>query len=187
MIPTTQVVPGCTLERMVCRLVNRTGGALKKGDVVCLNLDFAATAGQAMVGIDPSVAANGVTGYVAGAAITPTAGNSCHVAAVLDDLNLADDAEGTFVVRGVIPVSLANGVAKGEFITLYTNAAATTVGTHSVRTNAGKCSSISRANLDSQQAVTGVLGIAWETPGAEQTGICMFDGFAFKSMIGGGA
>lgn len=96
-------------------LINRTGGALVAGDIVALNLDFAATSGQAMVGLDPSVDTDGAAGYIYKAAIAVTTENRFRCLAVCLSANVADNAEGLFGINGVFPCNM-NGANAGEFL-----------------------------------------------------------------------
>lgn len=177
----TQV--GLNYAKETCQLINRTGGTLSRGDLVAIPFDF----GDTIVGIDPHDETDGAAGYVGSVAVTPTAANACHILAVLDQNTLADNERGTFCVKGIVKVGCENGVTKGDFITAYTSAAANAVGTHATRTNAGTVTGFTRAELDSQQAATGILGFAKETTDAEETALCLFNGYAFQNIVGGGA
>jgi hypothetical protein len=178
---------GPAFNKESIRLVNRTGGSLSRGDVVALNMDFASTSGQAMVGTDPSDNTDGAAGYVAGAAIVLTAANGCGILALLDQDSLADNAEGVFCIKGLVPVGCKSGVTRGDFICVYTGVLATGVSTNATRTNAGAVTGYTRAELDGFQAAIGVLGIAWETTASETTALCWFDGYAYGSIYGGGS
>lgn len=114
---------GATPTQILVDLINRTGATLTKGDIVACNLAFAAASGQAMVGLDPSVVADGATGYIFGAAIAMTTEAGARIALVYQgDSPLADNKEGKFLLEGIGLVKM-NGANAGEFL-VPTNAQA---------------------------------------------------------------
>lgn len=163
-----QITGGATPPKETCILVNRTGGALVEGDMVALNLAFAATAGQAMVGLDPSVDADGATGYVYGAAISPTTeANTRRMAVAME--SIADNATGRFLLKGIGKVNM-NGANAGEFI---------------IGTNGQKYATpYTLTELESLATIAGVVGIALEATTGAQVKLADFDGSAFKSLAG---
>lgn len=109
-----QNVPGYPMPKIRIRCINRTGAALVKGDLAAFNLAFAATAGQAMTGLDPHTQTDDASGYLFNAAIavtTEAAGRICMPA----DEDIADNAEGWFVYSGPAEVEM-NGANAGEFL-----------------------------------------------------------------------
>jgi len=119
----SQSVPfhGPFLETRVGRLINRTGNVtpLTKGAIVAFNLDFAATAGQAMAGINPSNNADGEAGYVLGAAIVPTTANIRYGLAVVLDESVPDNTEFTALFQGEFVdarIEGSSGAARGQWL-----------------------------------------------------------------------
>lgn len=167
-------------------LKNRTGGALQKGDKVALNLEFAATSGQAMAGTNPNNNDDGAGGWVYGAAIGVTAANACYKVAWLQDDTCADNGTGNFMIQGIGYVCAESGVAKGDFLTSYTAAAASAVGVRGA-TAAGTVTGYTRAELDAFQAVVGIEGVALEDAGSETIILAEVDGEVWKHLYGGGA
>lgn len=164
-----QITGGLTPARETCTLINRTGGALVEGDIVALNLDFAATSGQAMVGTDPSVNADGATGYVYGAAIAVTTENATRILAVAMD-SIADNETGRFLVRGIGKVN-QNGANAGEF--LY-------------GTNAQKYATpVTLTEILALTTQVGICGLCLEASSGAQVKLAHWDGYAFKSLCGG--
>ena len=96
-------------------LFNRTGGTLVKGDIVSQNLDFSATSGQAMTGIDPNTNTDGAAGWVKGAAVSCTTANILRKAVVCLSDSIADNAVGLFVEEGECDVNM-NGANAGEYL-----------------------------------------------------------------------
>lgn len=112
---------GAAPQNRYVNLINRSGATLTQGDLVALNLDFAATAGQAMVGLDDRVLADGATGYVYGSAIAVTTANALRKCLPFFQgadgaTTLADNAVGQFMVHGIGPVNM-NGANAGEYLT----------------------------------------------------------------------
>lgn len=117
--------PGPFLETRVGRLVNRTETTLTKGAIVAFNLDFAATSGQAMAGINPSNNTDGAAGYVLGAAIAPTTANIRYGLAVVQDESVPDNSEFSAIFQGEFVdarIEGSSGAALGEWL-IGTNAA----------------------------------------------------------------
>lgn len=112
---------GAAPEKRTCRLINRTGATLTRGDLVALNLDFAATSGQAMVGLTPSNNADSSAGWIFGAAIAVTTENMFRVCLPFESgpggaNTCADNEEGVFVTEGICDLKM-NGANAGEILT----------------------------------------------------------------------
>jgi len=154
-----------------CFLVNRTGAALAKGDVVALNLNFGNTAGQEMVGLTPSVDTDGAAGYVYGAAIAVTTENATRRLLVyVGDEPLADNAVGLFCSEGIIEVKV-NGANAGEFLV-----------------GANGQTYLTPLTLTEIQALTtqvGIVGIALAASTGAQVKKIEFCGAAWKQLCGG--
>lgn len=121
LIDTSTPTPGLDLVPIQRRLVNRTGTTLVPGSLVAFNLDFAATAGQAMTGINPSDSTDGATGYVYGAAIAPTTANIRKRMAVVDwnGPSVPDNAEFTAYFahpRAKVLIEPSSGAGQGEWL-----------------------------------------------------------------------
>lgn len=165
------VTGGLEFQTKTCTLYNRTGAALALGDVVALNADFAATAGQAMVGLDPRLAStDGATGYLFGNAIAQTTENACRILLVSMGA-IADNAAGLFGYQGILDVKV-NGGNKGEYLT-GTNAQV--YATPLTRTEI----------LALTTAVSNVVGIALEDTSGVATAKCLWDGAAYRSWSAG--
>lgn len=157
-----------------CILVNRTGAALTKGDIVALNLDFSATSGQAMVSLDPgAIETDSSAGYIYGAAVSVTTENAAReVYVYIGNDSLADNAFGLFGKDGVFDCNM-NGANAGEFL---------------VATNGQKyLTPYTLTELDSLQVPTGIVGYAQEATTSTQVKKARFCGDAWKHLIGGGA
>lgn len=173
-----QTSGGCTPFRETCKMVNRTGAALVKGDLVSMNLDFAATSGQAMAGLDPSlIDTDGSTGYVFGAAITCTAENTLRFVAVADEA-IADNAYGRFVLRGICTIKMSTTL--GYILTTCTLATGAINGTPTQAIGAAN-----QAALDAAVLAQPIIGICLET--TTTTGQALFLGGFLPNMYGGGA
>lgn len=96
-------------------LINRSGGTLVKGDIVSQNLDFAATSGQAMTGLDPNTNTDAAAGWIGGAVIDCTTANILRKALVCLSDSVADNTVGVFVEEGECLVN-QNGSNAGEFL-----------------------------------------------------------------------
>lgn len=164
------VIPGYAPGMETCTLINRTGAALVEGDLVSLNLDFASTSGQAMVGLDPSIEADGATGYVFSAAVAVSTARAARVVLVSMG-SIADNAAGKFGVKGIFNVKVDTG-NKGEFI-VAKNAAV----------NADPLT------VTELQALTtglgNLIGITLEDTTGVQVAKCMFNGEAYRAYFGG--
>lgn len=107
---------GAAPEKRTCRLINRTGATLTRGDLVAVNLSFVDT----YVGLSPSVNADGATGWVFGAACAVTAELAGRVCLPFESgpggaNTCADNDEGVFVAEGICDVKM-NGANKGEYL-----------------------------------------------------------------------
>lgn len=164
------IIGGYTPGTDKCSLINRSGTAIAKGDLVALNLDFAATSGQAMVGLDPAVEADGATGYIFSAAIAVTTANARYCLAVALQA-VPDNQRGMFGVEGVFQVKV-NGGNAGEFI---------------VGTNAQVYGTpYTLAELQAlTTGVSNVIGVALEATTGVQLARCVFNGQAWRSDFSG--
>ncbi len=166
-----QTLPGINFVPDRPRLVYRTGAALAIGDVCALNLDFAATSGQAMVSLDPAnQSTDSSSGYVFGAAIAQTTENCCRILVVAQQI-IADNAEGIFLYQGIGLVK-QNGANAGEFL---------------VGTNAQVYAT--PYTLTEMQALStglgNVVGLSIEATSGVAVGRAIWDGGAWKRMYGG--
>lgn len=173
---TTQTTPSLPNKEVIA-LVNRTGAALAEGDLVSLNLDFAATAGQAMAGLDPSlIDTDGATGYVLGAAITLTAENALRFVAVAKGA-IADNAYGLFGIIGIHKVKM--NTTKGYLLSTSNND-----GTIS----ATPTQAIGYQNQTALDAITKPIphiGVALET--TTTIGLARLNAGFISNFMGGGA
>ena len=150
---TAEIYTGQEVDTKVVRLINRTGAALTKGMAVAKNLDFAATAGQAMVGLTPGSNADSAAGFILAAGIVMTTENMARGVWICKDDSIADNAEGNFYAAGdMIPVSVADSSNAGEFL----------VGTSGLNpaTTGAYLTSLTLTELASQS--NGILGILLE-------------------------
>lgn len=108
--------PGFGPGRKTVVLYNRCGATVKKGEVVAVNANGGAVAGQNMTGIDPSKAdVDGPTGYWASNGINPTTANrNYYLALALKDV--PDNGVADFLVEGEGDVLVPDGAAMGDFI-----------------------------------------------------------------------
>lgn len=155
-----------------CQLINRTGATLVKGDIVALNLDFAATAGQAMVSLDPGAfETDSSSGYIYGAAIAVTTENATReVLVYLGPGDLADNAVGLFGKDGIFECEM-NGAGAGEF--LY----ATNGQTYLTPVTLTEILALSNTYI-------GVVGYALEATTGAQVKKARFCGDAWKHLVG---
>lgn len=170
LVNSVQTIPGLVPEQQVVKLINRTGAALAVGDLASLNLDFAATSGQAMVGLDPSVDTDSSAGYVFRAAVAVTTARAQRMLVVATKA-IADNDEGLFGVKGIFQVKVDSG-NKGEFI-IGKNAAV----------NADP------VTVTELQALTtglgNVCGVTLEDTTGVQLAKCLFDGETYRAYFGG--
>lgn len=168
-LTTANIQGGLDFETQDATLINRTGGALVAGDIVALNLDFAATSGQAMVGLDPGTNTDGAGGYVFGAAIAVTTENATRILGVALD-SVADNASGRFRFKGVVKVN-QNGANAGEF--LY-------------GTNAQKYATpVTLTEILALTTQVKLTGISLEASTGAQVKLALWDGVNGFSMSGG--
>lgn len=172
---------GGRLKVIKCTLWNRTGQPLSPGELVSFNTDFANVANQAMAGLNPSNSTDGATGYILGAAITPTATNIKMDMAVVDDTvdgsDIPDDAQFTAILSHPdFPILLegSTGIAAGEF---FVGTAAAYYGTGKTRTELGA----STGAISGENDVARVVGQTWEagSTGAAARKRCRFWGGLF--------
>lgn len=114
--------PGSAMALVMRKLVNRTATTLVPGSLVAFNLDFAATAGQAMTGINPSDSTDGAAGYVFGAAIAPTTANIRKMMAIVDPnrtTSVADNEPFDAIFQGTgvqCLIEPSSGAGAGEWL-----------------------------------------------------------------------
>lgn len=170
LVNNVQTIPGLVPGNETVRLVNRTGAALAIGDLVSINLDFASTSGQAMVGLDPSVDADGATGYLFRAAVAVTTARAQRFLGVAL-APAADNAECNIGVKGIFQVKVDGG-NKGEYII-------------------GKNAAVNADPLtvtEMQALTTGlgnICGITLEDTTGVQLAKCLFNGETWRTMYGG--
>jgi hypothetical protein len=161
-----QITGGLTPAQETCTLINRTGAALAVGDAVALNLSFVDT----YVGIDPSVNADGATGYVFGAACAVTTENRNRIMAWAQEV-IPDNGTGRFLVKGIGSVEM-NDANPGEFLT----------GTDGQT----YLTPLTLTEILALTTQVGIVGICIEDTGATiTTKKAYVDGYAFKSLCGG--
>lgn len=183
-MPIQQVIGGATPAQITVKLINRTAAALSEGDVVALNLDFAATAGQAMVGLFPqTIDTDSASGYILGAAIVPTAENVLRGCAVAVGPNgpgsgtIADNAYGVFAISGIWKVKM--NTTNGYILSNNNNDG----------TIASPANSLigyqNQTALDAVSKPISIVGIALET--TTTVGKALLDAGILPRIFGGGA
>lgn len=170
-----QIQGGAWPQTEYCTMVNRTGAALAIGDIVAQNRDFSATAGNAMVGLDPTIQADGATGWIGGSAVTATAANSIRGAFVAADV-IADNAEGRFVKRGQCLVKM--NTTAGYLLSTCNND-----GTISATATAA-IGYQNQTALDAISLPIRIFGLALET--TTTTGQALWNSDGWAGFVGGG-
>lgn len=150
--------PGDTMVYHRDTLKNRTGGTLSVGEIVCKNLAFAATAGQAMVSLEPSnQEVDSASGYINGAAIVPTVEAAARWVGIVESDSAADNGNVVVVDEAEFVYALvADGTNAGEFLVATATKASLTPYTLTELSTLGTAG-------DTTVEVVGVVGMAWES------------------------
>jgi len=137
-------------------LINRTGGTLTKGKIVTRNFAFAATSGQAMVGITPTTESDDAAGYIMSAAITPTVESSARWVGIVENDSVADNENFQAIEEGeFVDAYVADGTNAGEFLIATNTSSELTPYTLTELTTLGTTG-------DTTAEVIGVIGMAME-------------------------
>jgi hypothetical protein len=155
--------PGDWISPGILYLTNRTGGATAIGDVCALNFDFVnGTYNSIVVGAAASIWNN---------VVAVTTENAARILVVANEV-IASGAAGSFTLEGICQVN-QNGANAGEYL---------------VGTNAQKYATpYTLTELDGLTVATGIVGISLEASTGAQVKTALWDGMAWKHLIGGGA
>lgn len=155
---------GDGFSRDTFKLVNQTGAALVQGSLVALNADF----------VNGTYIATDLTALDwRRNAIAVTTENATRLLAVSLGA-VATGKVGEFGFNGIFPVLTGGAVNKGNFFGATNASAAMTAYAN-------------QAALDALALPTGILGIALETTAVAAAISCIFNGEAWRNLIGGGA
>ncbi len=95
-------------------LTNRTGGALEKGDVVAIDVTGSDASVETYSAFDPATDKMDVHPFRNAIAVGAAQDDGWILAIATEAL--ADDAKGTFVLKGVVDIRIADSTASGAFL-----------------------------------------------------------------------